>query len=59
MNFKGIPSFLIVIISVMMMSQTAQAAVKINYQLSFPEAQAHYVEVEMSIRNLDQTYTDV
>lgn len=43
----------------MMMSQTAQAAVKINYQLSFPEAQAHYVEVEMSIRNLDQTYTDV
>jgi hypothetical protein len=50
MNFKGIPSFLIVIISVMMMSQTAQAAVKINYQLSFPEAQAHYVEVEMSTR---------
>lgn len=37
----------------------AQAQVKINYEVSFKEPQAHYAEVEMSISGLSKTYVDV
>ncbi len=33
--------------------------VRINYKVTFPEAQAHYVNVEMNITNLTQKETDI
>jgi predicted metalloprotease with PDZ domain len=44
-----------------MHSETSHAAgaVKISYTVSFPEAQAHYVDVEMHISGLSQTTLDL
>lgn len=36
-----------------------EAASKITYQLSFNEAQAHYVDVEMTLTGINQKYIDV
>jgi predicted metalloprotease with PDZ domain len=41
------------------LSGAAQAQMKINYELSFKEPQAHYVEVEMNISGLSKTYIDI
>src|SRR6202012_1013133 len=41
------------------MSTSASNAAQISYTLTFPEAQAHYVEVEMKITGLDQPNLDL
>jgi len=41
------------------MSTTAANAAKIYYKLTFPEAQAHYVDVEMRITDLSQQSLDL
>jgi predicted metalloprotease with PDZ domain len=53
---------LILYIILPQMNLTASAAVmptRINYTVTFPEAQAHYVHVEMVISNLTQPIVDV
>jgi len=37
----------------------AEAQVKISYEVSFKEPQAHYAEVEMNVSGLSKTYIDV
>ncbi|GAB3914528.1 M61 family metallopeptidase [Mucilaginibacter boryungensis] len=43
------------------MSHTTEAAgnLQINYTLSFPEAQAHYMDVEMNISGISQPFIDL
>ena len=41
------------------MSTSASNAAQISYTLTFPEAQAHYLEVEMKITGLDQPNLDL
>ena len=43
------------------MSPKSQAAdkLKISYTLSFPEAQAHYMEVEMEVSGISQSFIDL
>lgn len=44
-----------------MSTNTSKAAgnLQISYTLSFPEAQAHYVDVEMNISGIDQSFIDL
>ena len=37
----------------------AAGAAKISYTVTFPEAQAHYADVEMSVQNLNQNILDI
>jgi predicted metalloprotease with PDZ domain len=55
--FPVIFSFLILLL----MQQSTQAAngVQINYNITFPEAQAHYADVEMTISGLKQNTLDL
>ena len=52
---------IIVLFSLLMMSTVSQAAgaLQISYTVSFPEAQAHYADIEMEIKGLAQSKLDL
>ncbi len=58
---KAIKTALFLIILFFMNSTTSNAAgaVKISYTVTFPEAQAHYADVEMNISGLNQSTLDL
>jgi hypothetical protein len=41
------------------MSMTSKSQIKIQFEVSFIEPQAHYAEVEMSISGLNKEYVDL
>lgn len=47
------------LILILIVTITASAQVKVNYEVSFKQPQAHYAEVEMNIDGLSAAYTDV
>ncbi|WP_316791110.1 M61 family metallopeptidase [Pedobacter frigoris] len=47
------------LIVLLAISMTAKSQVKINFEASFTEPQAHYVEMEMNISGLTKDYIDV
>lgn len=47
------------LIVLLAISMTARSQVKINFEASFTEPQAHYVEMEMNISGLTKDYIDV
>ncbi|WP_225872769.1 M61 family metallopeptidase [Pedobacter frigoris] len=47
------------LIVLLAISMTAKSQVKINFEASFTEPQAHYVEMEMNISGLSKEYIDV
>ena len=47
------------LIVLLAISMTARSQVKINFEASFVEPQAHYVEMEMNISGLNKDYVDV
>jgi predicted metalloprotease with PDZ domain len=59
---KKIQSASIIFIALFFMSTNpskAAGAVQINYTVTFPEAQAHYADIEMSISGLQQNAVDL
>src|ERR1700744_1065203 len=51
--------FCLILLSMNAISTRAAAAVEIAYNVTFPEAQAHYADVEMKISNLAQSSIDL
>lgn len=49
-------SALIVLLSI---SMTSKSQVKVGFEVSFSEPQAHYVDMEMNISGLNKEYVDV
>ncbi|MCD0486736.1 peptidase M61 [Pedobacter sp. MC2016-14] len=47
------------IITLLAVSMTAKSQVKIGFEVSFKEPQAHYAEIEMNISGLSKDYIDV
>ena len=47
------------LILILIVSLTASAQMKVSYEVSFKQPQAHYAEVEMNIGGLSAAYTDV
>lgn len=47
------------LIVVVLLSMTGKSQVKVNFEISFIEPQAHYAEVEMNISGLIKDYVDV
>ena len=45
--------------AVILFSMTVNSQVKVNFEISFVEPQAHYAEVEMNITGLNKDYIDV
>lgn len=56
---KLIPFFIIFLFFMDSTISNAAGAVKISYTISFPEAQAHYADVEMNISGLKQNILDL
>ena len=50
---------LTVLFVIILFSMTAKSQVKVSFEISFIEPQAHYVEVEMNISGLIKDYVDV
>jgi predicted metalloprotease with PDZ domain len=50
---------LTVLFVIILFSMTAKSQVKVSFEISFIEPQAHYVEVEMNITGLIKDYVDV
>lgn len=47
------------LILILIVSLTASAQMKVSYEVSFKQPQAHYAEVEMNLGGLSAAYTDV
>ncbi len=47
------------LVVLILLSMTAKSQVKIGFEVSFIEPQAHYAEVEMNISGLNKDYVDV
>lgn len=61
MKQHRLPCYLYIIILFLMNGFTSYAApdVNISYTVTFPEAQAHYADIEMDIKGLSQNYIDL
>src|ERR1700744_6563152 len=51
--------FLLILFCMDITAVEAAGAVQISYTVTFPEAQAHYADVEMNISNLQQNTLDI
>jgi predicted metalloprotease with PDZ domain len=50
---------IIELVLLLSMSMTAESQVKINFEVSFKEPQAHYAEIEMSLSGLGKEFVDL
>ena len=56
---KGLLYILILLFSMTTISNESSAAIQINYEVSFPEAQAHYIDVKMNVSGIKKDYLDI
>src|ERR1700743_3478944 len=58
-TYKLTALFLLILLSMNMSITQAAGAVQITYTITFPEAQAHYADVEMNISGIQQNTLDL
>src|ERR1700743_1685015 len=58
-TYKLTALFLLILLFMNSSITHAAGAVKISYTVTFPEAQAHYADVEMNISNISQNTLDL